>query len=225
LSSSSSRKPGACYIYGSVHSRIPPRGVLEGVVGRVDYVLLEGVDFSGFWRLVLRRPDLALGLLLLQAFLGLTWLGARVEGWRRGVEFAGDMAYVRDFFASRDPRVRVEFVDASLEELVATHRREFIVMSASSAAFLVAAAYATCYTLLTRDARGLLATPALFSSLIFLYALAKLISARDQRLVDRVVELVRRGYSVLVVRGRGHVAYDREELRKRGVDCEVLDLR
>jgi len=202
------------------------------VVGRVDYVLLEGVDFSGFWRLVLRRPDLALGLLLLQAFLGLTWLGARVEGWRRGVKFTGDMAYVRDFFASRDPRVRVEFVDASLEELVATHRREFTMISASSVALLEAAAYATYYTLLAPDARGLLADPTIpvvAATAVFLIlvvdVLFKLISARDQRLVDRVVELVRRGYSVLVVRGRGHVAYDREELRKRGVDCEVLDLR
>jgi len=139
--------------------------------------------------------------------------------------------------------VRVEFVDASLEELVATHRREFTVMSASSAAFLVAAAYATYYILFTPGARGLpadltsllifvlvnLAAPVVAAVVVFLilalYALNKLIPARDRRLVDRVVELVKRGYSVLVVRGRGHVAYDREELRKRGVDCEVLDLR
>jgi len=181
---------------------------------------------------VRKHPSIALGLLSLLAVQKLFKLWSWFEGRRRGVKFVGDMEYVRGFFASRDPRVRVEFVDASLEELVATRRREFIRMSVSFAIFLVATGYTTCYTLFALSFRSPLTALTLFVLavlalalviVVYLKALPELIPARDRKLVDRVVELVRCGYRVLVVRGRGHVPYIREELRKRGVDCEVLN--
>jgi len=235
LDTSSSEESGACYIYGSVHIEIPRRDILEGLVERVDYVLLEGVNISGLWRLARKHPSIALGLLSLLVVQKLFKLWSWFEGRREGVKFVGDMEYVRDFFASRDPRVRVEFVDASLEELVATHRREFIMMSISSMYFLAVALYVICHSLLAPSLRSLsiihITTLALYALVlalipaivIYLKALLKLIPARDRKLVDRVVELARRGRRVLVVRGRGHVPYIREELRKRGVDCEVLN--
>ena len=238
MSTSSSEEGGACYIYGSEHTKIPREDILEGLVGRVDYVLLEGVNISGLWRLARKHLSIALGLLSLLAVQKFFKLRSWFEGRRRGVKFIGDMEYVRDFFASRDPRVRVEFVDASLEELVATRRRELIRMSISSAYFLVVALYVTYRSLPASSLRSLstthITTLALYSALvlvlipaivIYLKALLELIPARDQKLVDRVVELVRRGRRVLVVRGRGHVPYVREELRKQGADCEVLNSR
>jgi len=112
LSTSSSEEGGACYIYGSVHIEIPRRDILEGLVGWVDYVLLEGVNISGLWRLARKHPSIALSLVSLVAFLKLENLIARLKGLlhrllRRGVKFVGDMEYVQDFFTSRDPRVRV----------------------------------------------------------------------------------------------------------------------
>ena len=236
MGTSGSEEGGACYIYGSEHTKIPREDILEGLVGRVDYVLLEGVNISGLWRLARKHLSIALGLLSLLVVQKLFKLWSWFEGRREGVKFVGDMEYVRGFFASRDPRVRVEFVDASLEELVATHGREFIMMSISSAYFLAVALYVICHSLLAPSLRSLstthITTLALYSALvlalipaivIYLKALLKLIPARDRKLVDRVVELARRGRRVLVVRGRGHVPYIREELRKRSVDCEVLN--
>jgi ABC-type Fe2+-enterobactin transport system substrate-binding protein len=45
---------------------------------------------------------------------------------------------------------------------------------------------------------------------------------RDTKLIDRVQELINQGHKVLIVRGKGHVKYIVSELRRRGVECEVL---
>jgi hypothetical protein len=46
---------------------------------------------------------------------------------------------------------------------------------------------------------------------------------RDRKLIDRVVELVGGGHGVLIVRGKMHVEYIVEELRKQDVACEILN--
>ena len=46
---------------------------------------------------------------------------------------------------------------------------------------------------------------------------------RDAKLINRVQELVSQGHKVLVVRGKEHVDYIVRELRRRGVECEVLN--
>jgi uroporphyrinogen-III synthase len=46
---------------------------------------------------------------------------------------------------------------------------------------------------------------------------------KDAKLINRVQELINQGYKVLVVRGERHVDYIVGELRRRGVECEVLN--
>jgi hypothetical protein len=46
---------------------------------------------------------------------------------------------------------------------------------------------------------------------------------RDTKLINRVQELINQGYKVLVVRGKGHVKYIVNELRRRGIECEDLN--
>jgi len=257
LSTSSSEEGGACYIYGSEHTKIPREDILERLVGRVDYVLLEGVSISGLWRLARKHPSIALSLVFLVAFLKFENLLARIKGLlhrllRRGVKFVGDMEYVRDFFASRDPRISVETADASLEELVEARKELFVIMVIPAVVITVVLPYALyvmlCFLLygfsLLLSYLGLVREPLMICELnmisvglaglalgfltivaarFFIRIVLELSSIRDRKLVDRVVELVRCGYRVLVVRGRKHVPYIREELRKRGVDCEVLN--
>jgi hypothetical protein len=79
------RREGAkCYIYGSVHYRVP-RGI-EKLLNEVECVLLEHVDTSR-WRLVVKRNPTALPLTLsLLAYFLLLGLWQRKSG--------GDMGYV-----------------------------------------------------------------------------------------------------------------------------------
>jgi hypothetical protein len=235
------RRVGACYIYGSVHVEIPRVDLLEKLVGRVSYVLLEGVRSSGLWRLVRRYPSLAPGILLLRATLWFIGLRVRLEGWRRGVEFAGDMEYVASFFRRRDPQVRVEVVDASLGELVEVSKRVFLVLTVLATVMAVALAFLLAYPvrlvllILNTAQSGLLlgadgirsfqasalALPLALAA--YVIALYKLSSIRDRKLIDRAVELVSGGHDVLIVRGGMHVKHIVEELRRRGVACEILN--
>jgi hypothetical protein len=228
------RRVGACYIYGSVHVEIPRADLLEKLVGRVSYVLLEGVRSSGLWRLVRRYPSLAPGILLLGFYRWLTGLYARLEGWRRGVEFAGDMEYVAAFFRRRDPQVRVEVVDASLEELVEVGRGVFLRLTALAMVIKVAFPLLLIYLILRMTQPNVLlgviiigicafvvgTVLALASVKAFYYQLSPI---RDRKLIDRVVELVSGGHGVLIVRGKMHVEYIVEELRKQDVACEILN--
>jgi len=45
---------------------------------------------------------------------------------------------------------------------------------------------------------------------------------RDRKLINRVQELINQGHKVLVVRGKLHVKYIVDELRRRGIECEDL---
>ncbi|MCC6065707.1 MAG: hypothetical protein LM576_06965, partial [Thermofilum sp.] len=45
---------------------------------------------------------------------------------------------------------------------------------------------------------------------------------RDTKVVERVCELVAKGYNVLVVRGERHVKFIAQELQKRGVPYEIV---
>ena len=82
---SGARREGAkCYIYGSVHYRVP-RGI-EKLLNEVECVLLEHVDTSR-WRLVVKRDPAALPLTLsLLAYFRLQRILLRESG--------GDMGYV-----------------------------------------------------------------------------------------------------------------------------------
>jgi predicted transcriptional regulator len=45
---------------------------------------------------------------------------------------------------------------------------------------------------------------------------------RDTKVVERVCELVAKGYNVLVVKGKRHVKFIAQELQKRGVPYEIV---
>jgi hypothetical protein len=231
------RRIGVCYIYGSIHVEIPRVDLLEKLVGRVSYVLLEGVRSSGLWRLVRRHPSLAPGILLLRFYLWLTGLHARLKGWRRGVEFAGDMEYVAAFFRRRDPQVRVEVVDASLGELVEVGRGVFLRLTASAMVIKATFALLLVHLVLTMTQPNVLLSATIIGICGFLFIVFAAILApasvkalhyqlspiRDRKLIDRVVELASGGHGVLIVRGKKHVGYIVEELRRQGVACEILN--
>jgi predicted transcriptional regulator len=45
---------------------------------------------------------------------------------------------------------------------------------------------------------------------------------RDSKVVERCCELAAKGYNALVVRGKRHVKFIAQELRKRGVPYEIV---
>jgi hypothetical protein len=117
------RREGAkCYIYGSVHIRVP-RGI-EKLLNEVECVLLEHVDTSR-WRLVVKRDPTALPLTLpLLAYFRLQRILLRESG--------GDMGYV--YVRAKEMGKCAKFVDAGIDELHEKARRNFTLSSAISLA-------------------------------------------------------------------------------------------
>ena len=151
------------------------------------------------------------------------------------------MEYIEGVFRQHSPNTYIEVVDASLEELVKTCRRAFIWIGIHSTIgiptafiyYLIAKAILSnisisipIFSMVFRLA--IWVGPILIALYVVLrvvkYYVSKVLSPiRDQKVVNRVIELVSSDYSVLIIRGREHVNYLKEELEIHGIHCEVLN--
>ena len=154
---------------------------------------------------------------------------------RYGIDFKGDMMYVAEL--ARRAGKRVETVDENLLSIYEKDREVFkprlvlILLVLPLSFFLVvyglwAAAvgflvgrYAQATIWLACTLLTIVVTPPIFAR-SFINATNTI---RDAKLINRVQELVSQGHKVLVVRGEEHVDYIVRELRRRGVECEVLN--
>jgi len=219
---------------------MPRRDVVERVLGVVDYVLLEGFDASN-WRELIKRDwrtaIVAVNLLIYQALYRLPIMIASLYyRLRHGINFRGDMRYVAELARRADKRV--ETVDEDLLSIYEKNRKVFsprlvlndliILLGLVSVLSVVAAvrfltghyARATIWLILTFIVAIIFLAGPVVLTKPFIDATKTI---RDAKLVNRVQELVSQGHKVLVVRGEEHVDYIVSELRRRGVECEVLN--
>jgi hypothetical protein len=232
---------GDCFIYGSLHVKMPRRDVVERVLGVVDYVLLEGFDASN-WRELIKRDwrtaIVAVNLLIYQALYRLPIMIASLYyRLRYGIDFRGDMRYVAKL-ARRAGR-RVETVDENLLSIYEKDREVFsprliliplilllccaFALSVAAVRFLIGH-YAQATIQLTLILTFVVVIIIVANPLILTDPFIKATKTiRDAKLINRVQELVSQGHKVLVVRGEEHVDYIVSELRRRGVECEVLN--
>ena len=241
---------GDCFIYGSDHVKMPKRDVVERVLGVVDYVLLEGFDTSN-WRELIKRDwrtaIVVVNLLIYQALYRLPIMIASLYyRLRRGIDFRGDMRYVAKL--ARRAGKRVETVDEDLLSIYEKNREVFsprlvlkdliILLSPVSALWLCSMS-ALCATairflmfLIGHYAQANIQLKLILTVVIIFFIGPVVLTdpffkatktIRDAKLVNRVQELVTQGHKVLVVRGEEHVDYIVGELRRRGVECEVLN--
>jgi hypothetical protein len=225
-----------CFIYGSVHVKMPRRDVVERVLGVVDYVLLEGLGVRN-WRELVRRDwrtvIVVVGLLTYFKILRLLTKAANLYyRLRYGIDFKGDMRYVAEL--ARRMGKRVERVDEYLLSIYERNREVFrprlvLFLLVLLPCFVVYGLWATAVGFLTGHYAQ--ATKWFISTLLTIAGIPIILIApfinaattiRDTKLINRAQELINQGYKVLVVRGKGHVEYIVGELRRRGVECEVL---
>jgi len=232
---------GDCFIYGSKHEQMPRRDVVERVLGVVDYVLLEGLDVSN-WRELIKRDwrtaIVAVNLLIFQTLYRLPIMIASLYyRLRHGIDFRGNMRYVAKL--ARRAGKLVETVDEDLLSIYEKNREVFsprlvlkdliILLGSVSVSVLSVAAVRFLTGHYARGTIWLILTSIV--AIIFFAGPVDLpgpfIDAtktiRDAKLVNRVQELVTQGHKVLVVRGEEHVDYIVSELRRRGIECEVLN--
>ena len=227
---------GDCFIYGSVHVKMPRRDVVERVLGIVDYVLLEGLNVRN-WRELVKRDwrtvIVVVGLLTYFKILRfLTRIASLYYRLRYGIEFQGDMRYVAEL--ARRVGKRVERVDEDLLSIYEKNREVFrprlvLILLVLLLCFVVYGLWVTAVGFLTGHYAQ--ATIWLTSILLTIVVIPIILTApfinaamtiRDTKLINRVQELINQGYKVLVVRGKGHVKYIVNELRRRGIECEDL---
>jgi len=154
---------------------------------------------------------------------------------RYGIDFKGDMRYVAEL--ARRAGKRVEAVDENLLSVYEKDREVFrprlvlillvlllyfslVVygLRATAVGFLTGHyAQATIWLIITL--LTIVVTPPIFAR-SFINAT---MTIRDTKIINRVQELINQGHKVLVVRGKKHVDYIVSELRRRGVECEVLN--
>jgi len=228
---------GDCFIYGSVHVKMPRRDVVERVLGIVDYVLLEGLSVKN-WRELVRRDwgtmIVVVGLLAYFKILRLLTKAASLYYRSRyGIEFRGDMMYVAEL--ARRMGKRVERVDEDLLSIYERNREVFrprltSILLVLLLCFVVYDLWATAVGFLTGHYAQ--ATKWFISTLLTIAVTPILLTApfinaattiRDAKLINRVQELIDQGHKVLIVRGERHVEYIVGELRKRGIECEELN--
>jgi Na+/melibiose symporter-like transporter len=225
---------GDCFIYGSVHVKMPRRDVVERVLGIVDYVLLEGLGVRN-WRELVSWRTVIVVVSLLTYFKILRLLTKAANLYYRlryGIDFKGDMRYVAEL--ARRMGKRVERVDEDLLSIYEKNREVFklrlvLILLVPLLYFVVHDLWATAVGFLTGHYAQ--ATKWFISILLTIVGIpiiliAPFISAattiRDTKLINRAQELISQGHKVLIVRGKGHVEYIVGELRRRGVECEVL---
>jgi hypothetical protein len=154
---------------------------------------------------------------------------------RYGIDFKGDMRYVAEL--ARRAGKRAEAVDENLLSVYEKDREVFrprlvlillvlllyfslVVygLRATAVGFLTGHyAQATIWLIITL--LTIVVTPPIFAR-SFINAT---MTIRDAKIINRVQELINQGHKVLVVRGKKHVDYIVSELRRRGVECEVLN--
>ena len=226
---------------------MPRRDIVERVLGVVDYVLLEGLDVSN-WRELIKRDwrtaIVAVNLLIYQALYRLPIMIASLYyRLRYGIDFRGDMRYVAKL--ARRAGKRVETVDEDLLSIYEKNRKvfsprlilnELIVLLVLVSAPWLCSMSALCATVI-RFLIGHYAQANIWliltSTVVIIFFAGPAVltdpfikatkTIRDAKLINRVQELVSQGHKVLVVRGEEHVDYIVRELRRRGVECEVLN--
>jgi hypothetical protein len=216
---------------------MPRRDVVERVLGVVDYVLLEGLGVRD-WRELVRRDwrtvIVVVGLLTYFKILRfLTRIASLYYRSRYGIDFRGDMRYVAEL--ARRVGKRVERVDEDLLSIYERNREVFrprlvLILLVLPLCFVVYGLWATAVGFLTGhyvQATIWLTSLLLTIVVIPIILIAPFINAattmRDAKLINRVQELIYQGHKVLIVRGKGHVKYIINELRKRGIECEDLN--
>jgi hypothetical protein len=215
---------------------MPRRDVVERVLGVVDYVLLEGLGVRN-WRELVRRDwrtaIVIVGLLTYFKILRfLTRIASLYYRLRYGIDFKGDMRYVAEL--ARRVGKRVERVDEDLLSIYEKNREVFklrlvLFLLVLPLCFVVYDLWATAVGFLTghyAQATIWLTSILLTIVVIPLILIAPFINAamtlRDTKLINKVQELINQKHKVLIVRGKGHVKYIVNELRRHGVECEVL---
>ena len=237
---------GDCFIYGSVHVKMPRRDVVERVLGIVDYVLLESLNVKN-WRELVRRDwrTIIVVIVLLIYFSALRLLTKIVSLYYRlryGIDFKGDMEYVAELANNR--RIKIETVDESLVSIYEKDREAFTgilwrnpfwAFSIIGAVILILLKHILWFippiSLVFIILKYILWLSLLLLSVAFiimpilaipeLFRL-KTMTIRDTKLINRVQELINQGHKVLIVRGEEHVDYIVGELRRHGVKCEDL---
>jgi hypothetical protein len=243
---------GDCFIYGSVHVKMPRRDVVERVLGIVDYVLLEGLGVKN-WRELVKRDwrTIIVVIVLLIYFSALRLLTKIVSLYYRlryGIDFKGDMEYVAELAnnmsKNTNRRIKIETVDESLVSIYEKDREAFTgilwrnplwTFSIIGAVILILLKHILWFippiSLVFIILKYILWLSLLLLSVAFIITpiLAipelfrlKTMTIRDTKLINRVQELINQGHKVLIVRGERHVKYIVGELRRRGVECEDL---
>jgi len=218
---------------------MPRRDVVERALGVVDYVLLEGLGARNWKELIRRDWRTVIVVVGLLTYFKILHLLTKIVGpyyrLRYGIDFKGDMMYVAEL--ARRAGKRVETVDEDLLSIYEKDRQVFkprlvlilLVLPlsfllvlyglwATAVGFLIGR-YAQATIWLACTLLTIVVTPPIFAR-SFINAT---MTIRDAKLINRVQELINQGHKVLVVRGKGHVDYIVRELRRRGVECEVLN--
>ena len=229
-----------CFIYGSNHAKMPRRDAVGRALGVVDYVLLEGFEARDWRELVRRDWRTAIVVVGILTYFKILHLITKAAGLyyrlRYGTDFKGDMEYVKEL-AERMGK-RVENVDEDLLSIYEKSREAFKPRLASKllalplgfvVSFVVYLLWLSVVEFLAGhyvQATIYLALTVVCIIVILLILLVYFINAtmtiRDGKLINRVQELINQGHKVLVVRGKAHVKYIVDELRRRGIECVVL---
>jgi hypothetical protein len=149
-----------------------------------------------------------------------------------GIDFRSDTKYVIELVKRVDRRV--ERVDEDLLSIYEKNREVFrprlvLILLVLPLCFVVYGLWATTVGFLTGHYAQ--ATKWFISTLLTIAVIPIILTApfinaattmRDAKLINRVQELINQGHKVLIVRGEEHVNYIVSELRRHGVECEVL---
>ena len=207
-------KKGKCYIYGSIHTKKPEENNIRDWISKADYVLLEGFNDRNS-RSVLRKWPYAI----------LVILGIKLYFLTIG-KFYKDMKYVKHI--ATEMSKKVEIMDSSLTEVFSSD-----LVNLKNPLFV-------CYIVECITILGIvLSLPtidivlAIFIFLAIIYAIPIACASlfvikinalfRDSKVVERAGELVEKGYNVFIFRGKEHLKFVTEELRKKySISCEVL---
>jgi len=227
---------GDCFIYGSNHAKMPRRDVVERALGIVDYVLLEGLSVRD-WRELVRRDwrtvIVVVGLLTYFKILRLLTKAASLYyRLRYGIEFRGDMRYVAEL--ARRVGKCVEMVDEDLLSIYERNREVFrprlvLIPLVLLLCFVVYGLWVTAvgflighYAQATIWLTSILLTIVVIPLILIAPFINTAMTIRDAKLINRVQELINQRHKVLIVRGKGHVKYIVNELRRLGIECEDL---
>jgi len=237
------KEKGRCYIYGSIHIKMPREDIIREILGRVDYVLLENFSTVGWRSLIRKRPSATLLILGTLTYLLILRMSTRImDKWYRlkgRPSFRDDMSYVRDYAIRLGKKT--ELVDASLEEVFSAQIINFkhILRNCNiiTITIIFIIAILCTYATLTPHSNPLVmlcSNPFFITALILILTLVipiicftlfvqNINEFRDAKVVKRTKELVEMGYNVLIVRGELHIEYLSSELQKHSIVCEIYE--